>query len=120
MILSTLSIQKYSIIQFLGSAGFAFVLYVIYLQNEQIKLLNNKIENLSTNIAEKEKDLNTLMSKLPTEVNTLLITQYNETIKLYILIAGGVVLCVAGVYMFSNLFQVFSLKKIIPVSFFTQ
>lgn len=125
MILSTLSIQKYSILQFLGSAGFVLILYVIYLQNEQIKLLNNKIDKLSDNtaellqrLAEKEKDLNTLLNKLPTEVDTILAAQYNETIKLYVLIAGGVVLCVAGAYIFTNLFQVFSLKKIIPASMY--
>jgi len=98
---------------------------VIYLQNEQIKLLNNKIDKLSDNtaellqrLAEKEKDLNTLLNKLPTEVDTILAAQYNETIKLYVLIAGGVVLCVAGAYIFTNLFQVFSLKKIIPASMY--
>ena len=127
MILSTLYTQKYSIIQILWSAVLVVVLYVNYLQNEQIKSLNKKIEELSTNsteiiqrLAEKEKELDILINKISTtQVDTLLITQNNENIKLYLLIAGGVVLCATGFYIFTNIFQIFSLKKIIPVSFYS-
>ena len=127
MILSTLYTQKYSIIQILWSAVLVVVLYVNYLQNEQIKLLNKKIEELSTNsteiiqrLADKEKELDILINKISTtQVDTLLITQNNENIKLYLLIAGGVVLCASGFYIFNNIFQIFSLKKIIPVSFYS-
>ena len=127
MILSTLYTQKYSIIQILWSAVLVVVLYVNYLQNEQIKSLNKKIEELSTNsteiiqrLADKEKELDILINKISTtQVDTLLITQNNENIKLYLLIAGGVVLCASGFYIFNNIFQIFSLKKIIPVSFYS-
>jgi len=127
MILSTLYTQKYSIIQILWSAVLVVVLYVNYLQNKQIKLLNKKIEELSTNsteiiqrLAEKEKELDILINKISTtQVDTLLIAENNENIKLYLLIAGGVVLCATGFYIFTNKFQIFFLKKIIPVSFYS-
>ena len=74
-------------------------------------------------LTDKEKELETLMNKISathtTHVDTLLIAQNNETLKLCILIIGGVVLCSTGYYIFTNIFQVFSLKKIIPVSFYT-
>jgi hypothetical protein len=74
-------------------------------------------------LTDKEKELETLMNKISTthttHVDTLLIAQNNETLKLCILIIGGVVLCSAGYCIFTNIFQVFSLKKIIPVSFYS-
>ena len=122
MILSTLYTQKYSIIQILWSAVLVVVLYVNYLQNKQIKLLNKKIEELSTNsteiiqrLADKEKELDILINKISTtQVDTLLIAENNENIKLYLLIAGGVVLCASGFYIFNNIFQIFSLKRPLP------
>jgi len=119
MILSTLYTQKYSIIQILWSAVLVVVLYVNYLQNEQIKSLNKKIEELSTNsteiiqrLADKEKELDILINKISTtQVDTLLITQNNENIKLYLLIAGGLYY-VLQVFIFLIIyFKYFLLKK---------
>lgn len=108
MILSTLYTQKYSIIQILCSAVLVVVLYVNYLQNKQIKLLNKKIEELSTNSTEiiqrlAEKELDILINKISTtQVDTLLIAENNENIKLYLLIAGGggCIMCYRFLYLY--------------------
>jgi hypothetical protein len=75
-------------------------------------------------LTNKEKELEALMNKISTthttHVDTLLIAQNNDVLKLCILIVGGVVLCSTGYYIFTNILQVFTLKKIIPpVSFYS-
>lgn len=120
MILSTLYTQKYSIIQILWSAVLVVVLYVNYLQNKQIKLLNKKIEELSTTsteiiqrLAEKEKELDILINKISTtQVDTLLIAENNENIKLYLLIAGGgCIMCYRFLYFYKYISNIFFKKN---------
>jgi hypothetical protein len=118
MLLSTILTQKYSIIQIVYSAALIVILYVLYIQNEQIKLLMQKNTEILERLTDKEKELETLMNKIftthTTHVDTLLIAQNNDVLKLCILIVGGVVVCTTGYYIFTNILQVFTLKKIIP------
>lgn len=124
MLLSTILTQKYTIIQIIYSAALIVILYVLYIQNEQIKLLMQKNTEILERLTDKEKELETLMNKISTthttHVDTLLIAQNNDVLKLCILIVGGVVVCTTGYYIFTNILQVFTLKKIIPpVSFYS-
>ena len=57
MLLSTILTQKYSIIQIVYSAALIVILYVLYIQNEQIKLLMQKNTEILERLTDKEKEL---------------------------------------------------------------
>jgi hypothetical protein len=64
MLLSTILTQKYSIIQIVYSAALIVILYVLYIQNEQIKLLMQKNTEILERLTNKEKELEALMNKI--------------------------------------------------------
>ena len=135
----TLLFKKFSLYDLLVFLVPSFVvlsiLYIVYIQNIQIKVLHTKIELLSDNLdnvlsilskkqAESDslkKTIAELVSVLDktTPVDPLLITAQNDMIKFYILLGGGVVVCIAGFFLISHLSGVISLKKIIPVSLYS-
>ena len=118
-------------------SGFISVLYIIYLQNEQIKVLHNQIEILSNDynnilelLAEKGKETVELKHTINELImvsqqhnlvglDPMLVATQNDMIKFYIKIAGGVALCLVGIYLLSNISGAFSLKKMIPASVYS-
>jgi uncharacterized membrane protein YoaK (UPF0700 family) len=64
MLLSTILTQKYTIIQIIYSAALIVILYVLYIQNEQIKLLMQKNTEILERLTNKEKELEALMNKI--------------------------------------------------------
>jgi hypothetical protein len=133
--------RKFSLYEILNYlipfSGFISVLYIIYLQNEQIKVLHNQIEILSKDynnilelLAEKGKETLELKHTIKELIvvsqqhnsvglDPMLVATQNDMIKFYITIAGGVALCLVGIYLLSNISGAFSLKKMIPASVYS-